>query len=152
MRMRVERAQIERAEHTGPTEEDEEAMVAVEGEDGWSPAVGFPSPADIYRQGRLDLNHHLIRHGAATFFARMVGESLEREGVKEGDLLVVDRAEKVVAGSLVVVRVGEEMLVRKVEPAGDRLGLIGDGTDPLWLEPGGDWELWGRVIWSIRRH
>lgn len=98
-------------------DEDEEAMAG--GEEGWCPAVGFPSPADIYRQGRLDLNQHLIRHGAATFFARMAGQGLEGEGVKEGDLLVVDRVEKVVAGSLIVVRVGAEMLVRKVEMVGN---------------------------------
>lgn len=121
-------------------------------EDNWRLAMGFPSPADIYRQGRLDLNRYLVRHAAATFFARMEGESLESEGVKDGDLLVVDRAEKVVAGSLMVVRVGAEMLVRKVEKVGGRLRLTGDGKASLWLEPDGDWELWGRVIWSVRRH
>lgn len=121
-------------------------------EDDWRLAMGFPSPADIYRQGRLDLNRYLVRHGAATFFARMAGKSLEGEGVMEGDLLVIDRAEKVVAGSLMVVRVGEEMLVRKVEQIEGRLRLSCPGEDPLWLEPEGDWELWGRVIWSIRRH
>ncbi|MFN9743310.1 MAG: LexA family protein [Acidobacteriota bacterium] len=131
-------------------EEREEREQEVE--DDWRLAMGFPSPADIYRQGRLDLNRYLVRHAAATFFARMVGTSLESEGVIEGDLLVVDRAEKVVAGSLMVVRVGEEMLVRKVEKVEGRLRLTGDGQDPLWLEPEGDWELWGRVIWSVRRH
>lgn len=129
-----------------------EEMIAAEDKNDLGPAVGFPSPADIYRQGRLDLNQHLVRHRAATFFARMAGESMKGEGVKEGDLLVVDRAEKVVAGSLVVVRVGAEMLVRKVEMVGDRLQLTGADAGPLCLEPGGDWELWGRVIWSIRRH
>ncbi|NBO64049.1 MAG: hypothetical protein EBU88_04235 [Acidobacteria bacterium] len=115
-------------------------------------AMGFPSPADIYRQGRLDLNQHLVRHAAATFFARMTGSGLEKEGVMDGDLLVVDRAEKVVAGSLMVVRVGEEMLARKLEQVEGRLRLTGADEDPVWLEPEGDWELWGRVIWSIRRH
>ena len=121
-------------------------------EDNWRLAMGFPSPADIYRQGRLDLSRYLVRHAAATFFARMEGERLESEGVKDGDLLVVDRAEKVVAGSLMVVRVGEEMLVRKVEEVEGRLRLTGDGKASLWLESDGDWELWGRVIWSVRRH
>lgn len=121
-------------------------------EDDWRLAMGFPSPADIYRQGRLDLNRYLVRHAAATFFARMEGKALESEGVMNGDLLVVDRAEKVVAGSLMVVRVGAEMLVRKVEEVEGRLRLTGDGESPRWLEPEGDWELWGRVIWSVRRH
>jgi DNA polymerase V len=29
-------------------------------------AAGFPSPADDYLEGKLDLNEHLIRHEAAT--------------------------------------------------------------------------------------
>lgn len=29
--------------------------------------AGFPSPADDYIEGKLDLNRHLIKHPAATF-------------------------------------------------------------------------------------
>jgi len=133
---------------------DERLIESVEEDvgDDWRLAMGFPSPADIYRQGRLDLNRHLIRHGAATFFARMVGRSLESEGVMEGDLLVIDRAEVVFPGSLMVVRIGEEMLVRRVEEVEGRLRLVCASEVPIWLEAEGDWEFWGRVIWSIRRH
>jgi DNA polymerase V len=37
---------------------------------GRQPA-GFPSPADDYIEGKLDLNRHLIKHPAATFFVRV---------------------------------------------------------------------------------
>ncbi len=32
--------------------------------------AGFPSPADDYIEGSLDLNQHLIKHPAATFLSR----------------------------------------------------------------------------------
>ncbi len=32
--------------------------------------AGFPSPAEDYIEGKLDLNKHLIKHPAATFFVR----------------------------------------------------------------------------------
>jgi DNA polymerase V len=35
--------------------------------------AGFPSPADDYIEGTLDLNRHLIKHPAATFFVRVSG-------------------------------------------------------------------------------
>lgn len=36
--------------------------------------AGFPSPADDYIEGKLDLNRHLIKkHPAATFFVRVTG-------------------------------------------------------------------------------
>ena len=38
--------------------------------------AGFPSPAADYKEDRLDLNKHLIRHPAATFFVRAIGLSL----------------------------------------------------------------------------
>lgn len=34
--------------------------------------AGFPSPADDSIEGKLDLNRHLIKHPAATFFVRRV--------------------------------------------------------------------------------
>lgn len=38
--------------------------------------AGFPSPADDYIEGKLDLNRHLIKHPAATFFVRVTGDSM----------------------------------------------------------------------------
>jgi DNA polymerase V len=38
--------------------------------------AGFPSPADDHIEGRLDLNEHLVRRPAATFFVRAAGESM----------------------------------------------------------------------------
>ncbi|MFO0068998.1 MAG: LexA family protein, partial [Alphaproteobacteria bacterium] len=38
--------------------------------------AGFPSPADDYLEGTLDLNEYLIKHKAATFFVRVTGDSM----------------------------------------------------------------------------
>jgi DNA polymerase V len=43
--------------------------------------AGFPSPADDYIEGRLDLNQHLIKHPAATFFVRVSGNSMIDAGI-----------------------------------------------------------------------
>ncbi len=44
-------------------------------------AAGFPSPADDYIEGSLDLNQHLIKHPAATFFVRVSGSSMIDAGI-----------------------------------------------------------------------
>lgn len=36
--------------------------------------AGFPNPADDHIEGKLDLNEHLVRRPAATFFVRAAGE------------------------------------------------------------------------------
>ena len=48
-------------------------------------AAGFPSPADDYLEGPLDLNKYLIRHPAATFFVRVTGDSMIGAGIHSGD-------------------------------------------------------------------
>ncbi len=133
---------------------ERELLESVTGEEesNWRLTMGFPSPAEIYRQGRLDLNRYLVRHGSATFYARMKGEALVGEGIGDGDLLVIDRVESLHPGHLVVVRVGAEMLVRRLERSGECWRLASPDAEPLWLTPELDWEFWGRVIYSIRRH
>lgn len=46
-------------------------------------AAGFPSPAEDYIEGKLDLNLHLIKHPAATFFVRVAGDSMIDAGIPE---------------------------------------------------------------------
>jgi hypothetical protein len=47
--------------------------------------AGFPSPVDDYIEGKLDLNRHLIKHPAATFFVRASGDSMTGAGIHSGD-------------------------------------------------------------------
>ena len=54
--------------------------------------AGFPSPAQDYMNSFIDLNKELVRHPAATFYARVVGDSMVDAGVEEGDVLVVDKS------------------------------------------------------------
>jgi DNA polymerase V len=117
-------------------------------------AVGFPSPAELDRRGRLDVGRYLVRRPGTTFFARMEGESLRGEGIEEGDLLVIDRAEPMMGGQMVVVRVGEQILVRRVERREEEWALVAAGQPVILLEGAGEeesaWEYWGRVLFSIR--
>lgn len=52
--------------------------------------TGFPSPADDYIEGHLDLNefHNIRKH--ACFLVMAVGESMIDAGIHERDLLIVD--------------------------------------------------------------
>ena len=58
--------------------------------------AGFPSPADDFSDGVLDLND-LIQRPSATFIARVSGDSMTGSGIFDGDLLVVDRSLKAVS-------------------------------------------------------
>lgn len=117
--------------------------------------AGFPSPAEEYLQGKLDLNEHLIRHPAATFYVRAAGVSMERAGILSGDVLVVDRAEHAVSGDIVVAVVSGELLVKRLKKARDGVWLTAEAHDPdafppLRLAEGADFQVWGVVTGVVR--
>ena len=43
-------------------------------------SAGFPSPADDYLEGSIDLNQQLIDNPASTFLVRVQGESMIEPG------------------------------------------------------------------------
>ncbi len=56
--------------------------------------AGFPSPADDYLEGKLDLNEYLIKHPAAPIFVKAPDDSMIKAGIFPGDILIVDRSIK----------------------------------------------------------
>ena len=84
-------------------------------------AAGFPSPADDYLDGGLDLNEHLIVHPAATYFARAEGDSMIELGIFSGDLLIIDRAAQAVDGDVVVVAIDGLLTIKVLDLAHSRL-------------------------------
>ena len=55
-------------------------------------SAGFPSPADDHLHTKLDLNDLLVQNPSATYYVRVVGDSMLNAGIMSGDLLVVDRS------------------------------------------------------------
>jgi len=76
--------------------------------------AGFPSPAGDYEEDKLDLNKHLIKNPAATFFVRVTGHSMVKAGIHDGDLLVVDRSIEPRDKNVVIAVVNGELTVKRI--------------------------------------
>lgn len=76
---------------------------------------GFPSPAQDYIEQRIDLNHLLVRHPAATYFVRATGDSMIDGGIGPGDLLVVDSAITAQQGDIVIAAVDGEFTAKQLQ-------------------------------------
>jgi DNA polymerase V len=115
--------------------------------------AGFPSPADDYLEGTLDLNEHLIKHKAATFFVRVAGDSMIGAGIHDGDLLVVDRALDVRDKSVVVAVVNGEFTVKRIKKEHGRVWLMPENKNyqPLEMQEGAELEVWGVVTNVIHK-
>lgn len=66
--------------------------------------MSFGSPAADYVENKLDLNRFLVSHPVSTYFVRMDNDRLFREGIRRGDILVVDRSLTPAPRQLVVVQ------------------------------------------------
>jgi DNA polymerase V len=113
--------------------------------------AGFPSPAEDYAEGPLDLNRYLINHPAATFFVRVKGDSMIGAGIFCGDLLIVDRAVMPVPGNVVIAVVNGDLTVKRFHQEAGRILLMPENPDyaPIVIDPDTDFSIWGVVTRAI---
>ena len=89
-------------------------------------AAGFPSPAQDYFDGRIDLNAHLIKDITSTFVVRVTGDSMEGAGISDGDELIVNRALEPRDGSVVIAVLDGELTVKRLRITGNGVVLQAD--------------------------
>jgi DNA polymerase V len=110
-------------------------------------AAGFPSPAEDYLEGKLDLNKHLIKHPAATFFVRVTGDSMIAAGIHPGDILIVDRSIEPADKKVVIAVIEGEMTVKRIRMTDGKIVLVPENENykPLQIEAEMNFKIWGVV-------
>jgi DNA polymerase V len=116
--------------------------------------AGFPSPADDYLEGGVDLNRYLIERPAACYLMRVSGASMSGAGIMDGDLVVVDRSVEAVPGHVVVAVLGGEMTIKRLRRTRDgRAVLRAEHPDypAVVVGEGNPAEVWGVVVGCVRQ-
>lgn len=115
--------------------------------------AGFPSPADDYLEGEIDLARLLVERPAATFLMRVSGHSMSGAGILDGDYVVVDRSLEARSGHVVVAVVTGEMTIKRLRVTGGRTLLQAEHPDYPVVVLGEDYpaELWGVVVGVVRK-
>ena len=119
--------------------------------------AGFPSPAADDLEGEIDPMELIVRNATTTFWWKVSGDSLHDIGIRDGDLIAVDRDGKRRIGRVVVAVVDGDVTVKI-------LTRKGRGSDAeYWLVPAnasGQYkpirmtegsEVWGVVAGVVRR-
>ncbi len=116
-----------------------------------SVSAGFPSPADDYLEGKLDLNEFLIKNPAATFFVRVTGDSMINAGVHSGDILVVDRSLDPKDGNIIIAVVDGELVVKRMKIVKKKVYLAPENSnyEPIEVTEAMNFEVWGVVTTVI---
>lgn len=135
---------------------EENEMLAKMAEEGIH--AGFPSPAQDYMAGVIDLNKELVHHPDATFYGRVVGDSMADDGIHEGDVLVIDKALQPSNGDMCVCFVDGEFCLKYVTfrtaPDGTKELLLKAGNakyKPIRITEFNDFTVWGVVTYIIKK-
>ena len=108
--------------------------------------MGFPSPARDYFDGGLDLNRLLVRDRVSTFIMRVSGNAMQSAGIHDGDEVIVDRSLPVRHGSVVIVNLNGQMLVRRWQIDRQEVGLLSDESPlPVVLTEGDEVNVFGVI-------
>lgn len=110
--------------------------------------AGFPSPAQDYTEKTLSLDELCIKTPAATFFVRASGTSMEKAGIHDGDVLVVDRSLPHTHGRVVIATVDGEFLCKRLDLTNrDRPVLRAESEDypDITLKDESELEIFGVV-------
>ena len=86
--------------------------------------AGFPSPVQGVFADSVDLNHELINNPAATFCARVIGDSMVDSGINEGDLLIIDRSVDPHDGDIAVCYIDGDFTVKRIVIDDKGLSLV----------------------------
>ena len=118
--------------------------------------AGFPSPAEDYLNESLDFNRDLIKHPEATFYGRVQGDSMIGAGICDGDIAVIDRSIEAEHGNVVVAYINNEFTVKFLDLTHKREGYIelkpaNDAFQPIRIDENDNFEVWGVVIWTIKK-
>lgn len=115
--------------------------------------AGFPSPAQDYYNGPIDLNAHLIGDPTSTFIVRVAGDSMVGAGIFDGDEVIVDRSLTAGDGKVVVAVLDGELTLKRlrVTPAGVVLHAENPAYPDIAVGELGDLTVWGVVTRCLHR-
>jgi len=116
-------------------------------------AAGFPSEASNYIEEGIDFNKLLVRRKETTFCLIAGGDSLSGDGIREGDLLVIDKLEEPYQNSIVVFSIDGQFTLKRLKYGNGYVELISSnpGFETIFVREGEELRRWGVLTFSIKK-
>lgn len=117
-------------------------------------SAGFPSPAADDLEDEIDPISWVVRRPASTFWWRVEGDCLWDAGIRDGDLIAVDRAGKRRIGRAVLAVVEGAVTAKILRKRDGRYFLAPANSQETFpdIELTEDSEIWGVIAGVVRRY
>ena len=115
-------------------------------------SAGFPSPADDFKETRISLDKVAVKNEAATFYARVAGQSMIGAGLDDGDLLVIDRSLEPQDGKIAVCLIDGDFTVKRLKVEKDCIWLMAENKryKPIQVTEENELMIWGIVTHVLK--
>ena len=115
-------------------------------------SAGFPSPANDFKETRISLDKVAVKNEAATFYARVTGQSMTGAGLDDGDLLVIDRSLEPQNGKIAVCLIDGDFTVKRLKVEKDCVWLLAENKryKPIQVTEENELMIWGIVTHVLK--
>ena len=114
--------------------------------------AGFPTVADEDMNDLVSFDEYLINRPEATFVLNVSGDSMIEAGIHDGDLVLIDRVQKVDDGDIVVANVDGEWTMKYYRKNGGEVALVPANKKDNVIKPKNSLEIAGVVISVVRKY
>lgn len=85
--------------------------------------AGIPTVADEHTLDTLNLDNYLVADRSSTYLLEVKGDSMIEEGIKEGDLVIVERTNNPKDGDIVIAEVDQGWTMKYFKKKGNKVYL-----------------------------
>ena len=117
-------------------------------------SAGFPSPAGDDLEDEIDPIAWVVRHPSSTFWWRVEGDCLWDVGIRDGDIIAVDRAGKRRLGRAVLAVVDGTVTAKILRKRDGKYFLAPANSREAFpeIELTEDSEIWGVIAGVVRKY
>jgi SOS regulatory protein LexA len=115
-------------------------------------AAGFPSPAEEELRDIISFDEYLVTRPESSFLLKVSGDSMEGEGIREGDLVIVERGRDPKNGDIIVAEVDGEWTIKYFRKQGKNVILEAANPKYQAIRPKTELRLGGVVTAVIRKY
>ncbi|BDC34876.1 hypothetical protein Noda2021_08340 [Candidatus Dependentiae bacterium Noda2021] len=107
--------------------------------------TSFHSWATQASGNSLDLSDLVVKNPASTFFLQVHDEEQGTPRIQAGDIIIVDRGLTAEHNKLVVVRLNDELVIKRLLVLDEEYYLVSEhqNVPPIRITPELDCEIWG---------
>ena len=115
-------------------------------------AAGFPSPAEEELRDIISFDEYLVTKPESSFLLQVSGDSMIGEGIREGDLVIVEKGREPKNGDIVVAQVDGEWTMKYFRKQGKQVRLEAANPNYPPIIPKAELLMGGVVTAVIRKY